>query len=451
MPIRLRLAAGFAAGLAVVLALAGGFVYVEVARNLSEALDANLAARADDARALVDSSSQGDARLKELGSENEGEAFIQVMRADGSIVGSTLPGGYEVLSRDQIAEATREDSTVDGVQIPESDDDYRVLAIPTERDNGPAVVVVGATTADMEETLSGLRRTLALGAPLCLLLASLIGYVLGSRALRPVEALRLRAREITLESAGERLPRPAADDELRRLADTLNEMLDRVETALRRERTFVSDASHELRTPLAILKSEIELIQRTGGSKADLQSALDSAAEEIDHLVLLAENLLVIARADRGSLPLRMEEVAPESVIQRVASRFERLVADAGRTLSLEVGAVGIHRLDPLRIDQAMANLTENALTHGRGDITLGARTTEQTLELFVRDQGPGFPADFRRHAFERFSRADPGRTDAGTGLGLAIVRAIAVAHGGRVGIDHTASGDTEVSLFIPI
>lgn len=339
---------------------------------------------------------------------------------------------------------------MNGVRIPESDDDYRVLAIPTERESGPAVVVVGATTADMEETLSGLRRTLAVGAPLCLLLASLIGYMLGSRALRPVEAIRLRAREITLDSAGERLPRPVAKDELQRLADTLNEMLDRVETALRRERTFVSDASHELRTPLAILKSEIELIQRTGGSKADLEAALDSAAEEIDHLVLLAENLLVIARADRGSLQLRVEEADPEAVIQRVASRFEGLVHAAGRTLTVEVGAVGRHRLDPLRIDQAMANLTENALTHGRGDVTLGARATEQALELFVRDQGPGFPADFRRHAFERFSRADPGRTDAGAGLGLAIVQAIAVAHGGRVAIGQAVSGDTEVSLFLP-
>ncbi len=147
------------------------------------------------------------------------------------------------------------------------DGPFRTEAFPVEGTAGMRIAVVGVTIGDREEALDGVLRAFAVGGPFALLLASLIGYGLGGRALAPVEAMRSRAREITLDRAGERLPRPAARDELPRLADTLNEMLDRVEGSLQRERVFVADASHELRTPLAILKSEIELALRTGGPR----------------------------------------------------------------------------------------------------------------------------------------------------------------------------------------
>lgn len=434
LPVRIRLAAGFCAGLSVVLVLAGAFVYVEVSQDLSDALDTSLAARADDARTLI----EGSAGAIDLGGVRAGEeetTFTQILTPGGRVVESTLPGSESVLSAQQQAAAGEGPVRAGTVRVPGLEGPVRALALPVSSPSGTVIAVVGASSSDRAETLAGIRRAFALGGPAALLLASAIGYALGGRALAPVEAMRSRARDITLDRAGERLPRPPADDELRSLADTLNEMLDRVEGALQRERVFVSDASHELRTPLAILKSEIELVQRTGGSKADLEAALDSAGEEVEHLVLLAEDLLVIARAEQGRLPLRREPVAVGRLLEEVAARFRRRAAEAGRALTVNAAGCGAYELDRMRVSQAISNLVDNALRYGQGEIAVDAAGDERQLRLSVSDQGVGFPDAFKADAFERFSQADPGRGDAGTGLGLAIVRAIARAHDGEAKI----------------
>ena len=407
VPVRIRLAAGFATGLALVLILAGSFVYFEVSRNLNDSLESSLSAQADSVRLLVEGSKSGRVGLAGEGADPDDDSFAQVLRSDGTVVDSTLPGRVPVLSPDQIAAAEGDGISEDGIHVDGMDGDVRVVAVPTEKSPRGQVVVVGATTGDMEETLSGLRHAFVIGGPLALLLASLIGYLLGSRALRPVETMRLRAREITFDQAGERLPTAAAKDELRDLATTLNEMLDRIEGALQRERMFVSDASHELRTPLAILKSEIELLQRTDPTRAELLAALDSAAEEVDHLVLLSENLLVIARADQGKLLLKRESVDVEALLERVRSRFEGSPSANDRPIKVEGSEFGEYEFDQLRIEQALGNLVDNAIKHGAGQIVIGANRDSGVLALFVRDEGKGLDPDFRDEAFERFSQAD--------------------------------------------
>ena len=430
-PVRIRLAAGFATGLSVVLILAGAFVYIEVRKDLNQALNVSLAARADDARTLIEASAGRGIDLGGVRAGEEESTFTQILTAEGQVVESTLPGSLPVLSSAQLVRAQDEALSVDGIAPNGLEGTFRALASPVEGPDGALIAVVGATTSDREEALSGVRRAFALGGPFALLLASAIGYALGGRALAPVEAMRSRAREITLDQAGERLPRPAAKDELRNLADTLNEMLDRVEDALQRERVFVSDASHELRTPLAILKSEIELVRRTGGSKADLEDALDSAGEEVEHLVQLAEDLLVIARAEQGRLPLRREYVRIEELFERVGARFGRSASDGGRSLSFEAVGAGGYEVDRLRVQQALGNLIDNALRYGEGAVRVRAVGSDRQLTITVSDEGSGFPEAFRPEAFERFSQASTARGDTGTGLGLAIVRAIARAHGG--------------------
>lgn len=446
LPVRLRLAAGFAAGLTVVLVLAGGFVYLRVAGELNRAVNSSLESRADDASALIETAGDG---AIDLGGERVGEeepTFTQVMTPEGEVVASTLPEGEVVLGASQLRDATNRELRLDGVDIPGLEGPFRVLARPVTGQAGPAIAVVGVTTNDRAEALNGIAGAFAVGGPLAVMLASGIGYLLGATALAPVEAMRSRAREINLDRAGERLPTPVANDELRRLAETLNEMLDRVEGALDRERVFVSDASHELRTPLAILKSEIELIRRTGGSKKELEDALDSAGEEVDHLTLLAEDLLVIARAEQGRLSLRREAVDVGALLERVRSRFESAAAARGRTLDTDIVNVGIYELDPLRIEQALNNLTDNALRHGGGAIHLRASDETGRLTVSVSDDGSGFPRAFTEQAFERFSQVDAGRSDGGTGLGLAIVRAIARAHGG----DAMIGAGSSVILTLP-
>ena len=290
--------------------------------------------------------------------------------------------------------------------------------------------MAGASEADREETLDGLLRAFAIGTPLALLLATGFGYVLAGRGLAPVDAMRRRAEEITLARTGERLPLPAAEDEIHHLGETLNAMLDRIERSLDRERVFVADASHELRTPLAILRTELELAERPGRSTDEVCAALRSAAEEVDRLARLAEDLLVIARSDQGQISLAAVQVDLRELLEGVGGRFARTAADAGRALVVDAPAHARAGVDRPRFEQAVGNLVDNALRHGAGEVRLAGRLEAGRVVVEVSDEGEGFPAGFESEAFERFARAR-GRTASGTGLGLAIARAIASAHSG--------------------
>jgi two-component system, OmpR family, sensor kinase len=314
------------------------------------------------------------------------------------------------------------------------------------------VLVVGASLEDREEALEGLVAELFVVGPLALLLSSLAGYVLAGAALRPVEAMRRRAAEISTERPGRRLPLPRARDEIHRLGATLNAMLARLEAAFARERRFVADASHELRTPLALLRTELELALRRPRSAKDLEQALRSAAEEVDRLSTLAEDLLVLARADEGALPLRRSSIEAGELLDSVARRFALRAADEGRALDVDAPGDTPLEADRLRLEQALGNLVDNALRYGAGTIRLDARTHDGRVELRVGDEGPGFPPEFLPRAFERFTRADEARGRGAAGLGLAIVDAIARAHGGTAQAANKAAGaGALVWLTLPV
>ena len=308
------------------------------------------------------------------------------------------------------------------------------------------IVVVGAYLDDRRDALGSLAKLLAIGGAVALLLASLAGYGVASAALRPVERMRRRAAGIQAADPGARLPVPAARDEIGRLGETLNAMLERLEAAFERERTFVADASHELRTPLAILKTELELALRAGRTPEQLTDALRSAADETDRLVGLAEDLLVIARSDQGRLPIRRERIATREVLDTVAERHARRGASVTVTVAdgLELDA------DRLRLEQALGNLVDNALRYGGGTVELSAEAEGDGVRLWVRDDGDGFPDGFAAEAFERFTRADAARGRGGAGLGLAIVAVIARAHGGTAGAGNRAAGGAEVWISLP-
>jgi two-component system, OmpR family, sensor kinase len=312
------------------------------------------------------------------------------------------------------------------------------------------IVVVGASTDDRDEALASLLTLLLIGGPVALLLASLAGYWMAGLALRPVEAMRSRAARISAAEPEARLPLPESDDELRRLGETLNQMLGRLETALRRERAFVDDASHELRTPLAMHKTELELALRYAKNPEEMRAAIASGIGEVDRLIALAEDLLVLARSEQGKLAIELRPVGLADVFGDVRERFGTRVSAADRNLVVEP-ADGLRvEGDRVRIEQALANMVENALQHGGGEISVRAAEVNGAVELHVEDRGKGFPPGFLDRAFERFSRADPGRTGGGTGLGLAIVEAIARAHRGSAGARNREAGGADVWIRLP-
>jgi two-component system, OmpR family, sensor kinase len=224
-------------------------------------------------------------------------------------------------------------------------------------------------------------------------------------------------------------------------------MLDRLEAALARERRLVSDASHELRTPLASLRAELELALRRPRTTEELEAALRSAVEETERLSCLAEDLLVLARAQGGRLPIRRERVPAAELLDRVSKRFARRAAEARRAIEVEADEGLEVSVDVLRAEQALGNLVENALRHGGGDILLAACRRNGRVELHVRDDGVGFADEFLAHAFEPFSRGDPARSGPGAGLGLAIVEVISRAHGGSAHVANDTGADAWVDL----
>ena len=429
LPLRLRLTLAFAIAMAVVIAVLGAFLYVELRATLDEQIDQNLRTRASAVEALA----PGFRMVND-----EGFAEV-VVRPRGAII-----------TPDELARARQEPDGIflarDGAPGVDSGP-VRIFARPGDR----GVVVVGASLDDRDEALTSFVRRLGLGGPIALLLASIAGYLLAGATLRPVEAMRRRAAEISATVDGRRLPEPAGDDEIARLARTLNAMLARLEAGLERERRFAAEASHELRTPLASLRAELELALRRPRTNEELRAAIGSAAEETDRLTVLAEDLLVLARSDEGALRLERQPLAAGELLDSVAGRFAARAGDAGVELEVDAPA-GLEAVgDRARLEQALGNLVDNALRHGAGPVRLEAERANGSVALRVSDAGAGFADDMLPRAFERFSRADGARSGSGAGLGLAIVAAIAQAHGGRASAANRPGGGAEVTLVLPV
>ena len=208
-------------------------------------------------------------------------------------------------------------------------------------------------------------------------------------------------------------------------------MLGRLETALERERRFVADASHELRTPLAMLRTELELALRRQRTPEELERALRSASEETERLSQLAEDLLVLARAQGGSLPVRREQVSARELLEGLRERYGRRARDNGREIDARADECLTLFVDRLRIEQALGNLIDNALRHGGGRMRRRSATRWGGRRAARAGRRSRLPPGFIDHAFDPFSRADDARTGAGAGLGLAIVDVIARAHDG--------------------
>jgi two-component system OmpR family sensor kinase len=423
LPIRLRLALGFAATLAVLLLALGTFVYEHHRADLDAAIEQGLVARAAELRGASGGPPHALAATRFTEPDETLEAILD---SRGAVSDATPNVAPRALARVIDVSTARRGSISWEARLPRFDSPVRGIAYPLG--NG-RIGVVGTALADRNEALGSLRRELALAAPVAIVIAGLIAYAFAAAALRPVEAMRRRAELISAGNVDERLPAVRARDELARLGETLNSMIDRLCEAAARERRFAADASHELRTPLALLRTELELALDGEQPRGELVSALRSAADETERLIRLSEDLLLLARADDDQLALRLRPVDVGALLDRLAHRFRPLADDVGRCIEIRSPQGLELTADEATLERAVANLVANALQHGAGTITLeGVMAPPQVR---VRDEGSEHepPSDL----FERFRRG-PGAAPGGTGLGLAIVAAIASAHGGTAG-----------------
>jgi two-component system, OmpR family, sensor kinase len=443
LPIRLRLTLAFVAVLALMLSAAGIVLYSQFERDLDRTIDRDLNSRVADVAAIA-----AEQRAPRDVLAESGERVGQVYGRDGRLVDSTRRGsGGRLLTPAEVRRADRGRFAVN--RRATSAGEARLRAVPVRTRGGRRfVVAIAELLGRRDRALDRLRTLLFVVGPFALLLASYAGYQVAGAALRPVERMRAGAERITEQDIAQRLPVPASGDEVEALGNTLNELLARLDAALARERRLLSDASHELRTPLTVLRTGIQVALRREREAGELREALESAGREAERVSRLAEDLLVLARADQGRLPIRAEPLDVGVLLDAAARRAAG--ADPGRAIRAEGDSGTVVLGDPDRTAQALDNLVANALAHGDGEVRLSARQIDGSVELHVEDDGEGFPEELLPQAFERFSQGDQARSESGSGLGLAIVAAIAHAHGGDVGARNLPGGGADVWISLP-
>lgn len=443
LPLRVRLVLAATALLPFALGAVFGLVFLRFEGAVNSAIDSDLRSRADALAPLI-AKSGPTAILSQSGQELLGPqgAFAQVIDNTGQVLASSPQiASVTLLTRGQARHATRGTFHGEHRNIRFVAKRSRLLAIPVRPKT--EAVVVGRSLKGREGANESFARALLIGGPLSLLLAAAACYLAAASALKPVDEMRRRADQISADLSGARLPVAPADDELSRLGRTLNAMLDRLEHAHAQQRTLVQNASHELRTPLATLTAEIELALGQPDATPAIRQAMTTALEEAHHVSRLADDLLILAQLEDNGVPISRELIDVEDVLRDTALRFAPFARQLGRTINV-VGGPVTARLDPLRLQQAVGNLIDNALRHGAGDITIDILPRGDDFEIGVADDGPGIAPLIADRAFDRFVRGDT-RAD-GSGLGLAIVAAIAAAHHGSARLGEHAT----VVLHLP-
>lgn len=313
---------------------------------------------------------------------------------------------------------------------------------------GNITLVAQQSTDELDRTVHSVSTVLLFAVPAMIALVALAAWYFAGRALRPVEAIRLQAESITGTTINRRVPEPDIDDEVGRLARTMNAMLDRLETSSQKQRQFVSDASHELRSPLASIRTNLEVALRHP-DRTDWPAVANRALTEDVRMEDTVSELLELARLDEtaGPAPLAtlpevdLDELVLDDTVQR-----RRVPVDTAR---VSAGRVHGRREQLTRV---VRNLLDNAARHASTTVAVGLVTADDVVELTVDDDGPGIPPDERERVFDRFTRLDDGRArDAGgLGLGLSMVRAITEHHGGTVSVEDAPLGGARLRVRLP-
>jgi two-component system OmpR family sensor kinase len=334
---------------------------------------------------------------------------------------------------------------------------FRYLVRPLGSPVGGAVLA-GARPESVELGLQPLLSTILLILPIGILAAYVLGWWLAFRAVEPVDRIITEVREITDgRTLHRRLPVPLVKDEVGRLAETLNQMLNRLERSFSALRRFTADASHELKTPLTVLRAGVERAVTNPGMPPEALAALEETLQEINRMTELVDTLLTLARADEGIAPLHRESVDLRTLIEEAGETGELLAEKSGVTMRVvtppEPIVIGA---DASRIRQLLLNLLTNAVkyTPPGGRVQLWLERADGQVRLGVSDSGIGIAPGDLPHIFDRFWRADTARTRTserpGVGLGLAICKWIAEAHGGAIDVFSRPGRGTTFTVTLP-
>lgn len=446
--IKFRLTVWYLIVIVALLLMFGAAAYFMLSRNLYQNLDDSLADRAKELQATIQIREGRAVFVEQI------DELVLVYGANGTLVQRFGPNVQLTGTGDAVGKALLGQSSYLTARTGDGQD-VRLFAVPANI--GPNLrfaIVVGRPVADIRDTLGAFRYILGVSGLAMVILAGIGGLLLAGRALKPVDRITRTARDIGASDLSRRID-VRGEDELGRLASTLNGMIERLEAAFNRQRQFTGDASHELRTPLAIIQAESTLALSKERSGAEYRKALETVSQESDYMSSLIGKLLFLARGDSGKEPLNLEPVSLKPLMaglsqdMEVMARDKGLQFDPGQSEDLTVKA------DHVKLRQLFLNLLENAVryTPEGGAITASVARKGETAVVAVSDTGIGIAAKHLPHIFERFYRVDKARSRAkgGTGLGLAIAKHIAEVHGAKIEVESEPGKGSTFRVTLPL
>jgi len=453
--IKFRFTIWYLVVLAVLLSILGVSVYYFLSMSLYNNLDSDLKLRI----AQVQSTPNINAIWQGEFQEELGE-IVMLCYYNGDTLETYPPGNISLAEYGFIEQAIGGVNSFDTVRTAEGER-MRFYAVPVQiqrsppmmMNTEPAAIVVGRSTKDIEQALDRLVGIFIIAFPLTMVVAAGGGVFLARRALKPVDEISQTALTIGESDLNQRIE-VNTKDELGRLAATLNQMLERLQKALKRQQQLTSDASHELRAPLAVIQAESSLALQKEREVGEYKQSLETVTQEAGHMSQIIDRLLILARADAGQEQLNFEDVDLDSLIHDLGNDTVTLCQQKG--LELKIGDLFGFTLkgDKAMLRQLFLNLLDNAIkyTPDGGTISVTMRVERQWAAVAIEDSGVGIPAEDLPHIFERFYRVDKARSraDGSSGLGLSICQHIAEVHGGRIEVEsHLGKGST-FTVWLP-
>jgi two-component system OmpR family sensor kinase len=477
MSIRLRLTLWYSAVLAVMLIVLGGGIYALLIRNVQSSLDSQLSSTAD--QILGASRVRSFSNILQVDVPPDLDMFrapgvgVVVLDATHNVVQKSQNVGafskpFDVLAltKVEVGQTIVQDVAIDNA-------DVRVLTVPIDvtTDQGyqrVGYLQVAAPLHDVQQSLRQLSTLMVVGGAIGVLAAAFVGAFLARKALEPIDGITQTASDIARGGdLQRRITKPGPPDEVGRLTETFNVMLDRLEGMFKAQQRFTADISHELRTPLTTIRGNVDLLQRMGGAD---KASIEAIRGETDRMIRLVGDLLLLAQADAG-LPIRREPVAIDQLAGEVVRQVQVISGGVKVSLSSDLSEPLCLDGDPDRLRQLLLNLIDNAIkyTPSGGEVKLHVARENGSARLDVSDTGPGIPPEHLQLGpngvpliFERFYRVEKSRTRAassgsngrsgsGTGLGLSIAYWIVQAHQGRIDIQSEAGHGTTMTVWLPV
>jgi len=456
LSLRIRLTLWYVALLAMTLLIFSGYIYWRFYNSVMGQVDVSLKAIAG--QVLVNVDLEGDQSIPTFQNTEEMASILKQAGETNIAVRLLSPSGTVWDGLGYYTDVPVSTSIGEGFSTVSTDDEHswRIYSLPLRTKSGRVVGWLQTIQYlnTVSHTLEGLREQFYWGIPLALLLTALGGFFLADRALRPIDRITRTAYSISATDLSRRIHYSGVKDELGRLADTFDAMLDRLQAAFEHERRFTDDAAHELRTPLTILKGQISVTLSRPRTAAEYERTLRGLEQEVDRLIRLSTDLLFLSRLDQGRMFWRQEPINLSDLLRVAVEQISTLADEKGITLSDSLEDTLWVRGDQDHLIRLFLNLLDNALkyTPAGGKVRVTARREGSEVRVAVSDTGPGIPAEALPHLFDRFFRvdADRSRRTGGAGLGLAIAYEIARRHGGTLTVQSREGEGTTFVVWLP-